>query len=330
MQARLGMIKRRTILPGLGVATLAGWPAASRGQASAMRKIGILVAGTPDPTAFLQELRVSLRELGYIDGQNIGFEVRSVGSTDTGRLQVSAQELLALKVALIVTFQTPPTVAAKAVTREVPIVMAGVGDPVSTGIVVSLARPGGNITGVAAATSEVTAKNVELICELLPAARLIGALCNASDPFSRQFLESIEAAGRTTKVEIRPVFSLGAPGVDAAFAEALAANVNAVVLQPSLGLKLAAELGVKHKMASVSPSLAYARTGGLLSFAPNPAAMYGLSAVFVDKILKGAKPAELPVQQPTKFELVVNMKTAKTLGLTVPPSILARADEVIE
>jgi putative ABC transport system substrate-binding protein len=324
------MIKRRTILPVLGGATMAAWPAISRGQTPAMRKIGILVAGTPDPTAFLQEIRVSLRELGYIEGQNIGFEVRSAGSTDTGRLQASAQELLALKVALIVTFQTPPTEAAKTVTREVPIVMAGVADPVSTGIVESLARPGGNITGASAATSEVTAKNVELVCELLPAARLIGALCNASDPFSKQFLKSIEAAGRKTKVEIRPVFSLGAPGVEAAFAEALAANVDAVVLQPSLGLKLAAELGVKHKMAIVCPNLTFARTGGLLSFAPPPAAIFRLSAVFVDKILKGAKPADLPVQQPTKFELVINLKTAKMIGLTVPPSILARADEVIE
>ena len=324
------MIKRRTILPLLGGATLAAWPVVSRAQAPTPRKIGILVAGTPDPTAFLQEFRAALKGLGYSDGQNISLEVRSAGSTDAGRLQVGARELLALKVALIVTYQTAPTEAAKAVTRELPIVMTGVGDPVGTGIVESLARPGGNVTGTSSATPEVTAKNVELLCELLPAARRIGALCNADDPFSKQFLQSIEAAGRTTKVAIHPVFAPGAAGVEAAFAQLLAANVDALVLQPSLGLKVAAELSVKHRTPSVSPSHPYARAGGLLSFAPNPAAIIRSSAVFVDKILKGAKPADLPVEQPTKFELIINMKTAKALGLTISPSFLARTDEVIE
>jgi len=324
------MIKRRTILPLLGGATLAAWPVVSRAQAPTLRKIGILVTGTPDPTAFLQEFRAALQGLGYSDGRNISLEVRSAASTDAGRLQVGARELLALKVALIVTYLTAPTAAAKAVTRELPIVMASVGDPVGTGIVESLARPGGNVTGTSAATPEVTAKNVELLCELLPAARRIGVLCNADDPFSKQFLQSIEAAGRTTKVAIHPVFAPGAAGVEAAFAQLLAANVDALILQPSLGLNLAAELSVKHRTASVSPSLAYARAGGLLSFAPDPAAIFRSSAVFVDKILKGAKPADLPVEQPTKFELIINMKTARMLGLTIPQSILARADEVIE
>jgi len=329
-KAGLGMIKRRRILPVLGSVTLASWPVISRAQGPTPRKIGILVAGTPDPTAFLQELRDSLKGLGYIDGRNISVEVRSAGSTDAARLQVSARELLALKVALIVTYQTPATEAAKAVARDVPIVMAGVGDPVGTGIVESLARPGGNVTGVSAATVEVTAKNVELLCELLPAARRIGVLCNASDPFSKQFLESIEAAARTTKVAIHPVFAPGAPGVDAAFAQSLAANVDALVLQPSLGLTLAAELCVKHRMASVSPSLPYARAGGLMAFAPNPSDIFRLCAVFVDKILRGAKPAELPVQQPTKFELIINLRTARMLGIAVPPTMLARVDEMIE
>ena len=324
------MIKRRTILPLLGGATLAAWPIVSGAQAPTLRKIGILVAGTPDPTAFLQEFRAALQGLGYSDGRNISLEVRSAGSTDAGHLQAGARELLALKVALIVTYLTTPTEAAKAVTRELPIVMASVGDPVGTGIVESLARPGGNITGTSAATPEVTAKNVELLCELLPAARRIGVLCNADDPFSKQFLQSIEAAGRTTKVAIHPVFAPGAAGVEAAFAQLLAANVDALVLQPSLGRKVAAELSLKHRTASVSPSLPYAHSGGLLAFAPVPAAIFRSSAVFVDKILKGAKPADLPVQQPTKFELIINMKTAKALGLTIPPSILARADEIIE
>jgi len=302
-------MKRRTILPLLGGATMAAWPVMSRAQGPTPRKIGILVAGTPDPTAFLQEFRAALQGLGYSDGQNISLEVRSAGSTDAERLQVSVRELLALKVALIVTYQTPSTEAAKAVTRDLPIVMAGVGS---------------------SATSEVTAKNVELLCELLPAARRIGALCNASDPFSKQFLQSIEAAGRTTKVTIHPAFAPGAAGVEAAFGQLLAANVDALVLQPSLGFKVASELSLKHRTASVSPALAYARAGGLLAFAPDPTAIFRSSAVFVDKILKGAKPADLPVVQPTKFDLIINLKTARMLGLTVPPAMLARADEVIE
>ncbi|MDI1285627.1 MAG: ABC transporter substrate-binding protein [Reyranella sp.] len=321
-------MNRRTLITALG-GTAVAWPVVSRGQ-SHMRKIGILVAGTPDPTAFLQEFRSSLRGLGYIEGQNIGVEVRSTGSTDPARLKAGAQELLALKVDVIVTLQTPPTEAAKAVTRDVPIVMGGVGDPVGTGIVASLVRPGGNITGVSAATPEVTAKNVELLHELLPAARRIGALCNANDPFSKQFLESIQNAARASNVEVRPVFAGGAPGVEAAFAELLTAKVDAVVVQPSLGVRAAAELSLKHRMPGASPSLPYARAGGLVAYTGNPVAMYRMSAVFTDKILKGAKPADLPIEQPTKFDMIINLKTATALGLTIPPTMLARADEVIE
>lgn len=321
-------MNRRTLIAALGGAVVA-WPAVSRGQ-SPRRKIGILVAGTPDPTLFLQEFRSSLRGLGYVEGQNIGVEVRSAGSTDPARLKASAQELLALKVDVIVTFQTPSTEAAKAVTRDVPIVMAGVGDPVGTGIVASLARPGGNITGASAAIPEITAKNVELLRELLPAARRIGALCNADDPLSKQFLESIENAGRAANVEIRPVFARGAPGVEAAFAELLTAKADAVVVQPSLGVKAAAELSLKHRMPGASPNLAYAHSGGLVAYSGNQSAMYRLSAVFTDRILKGAKPADLPVERVTKFDLIINLKTARALGLTIPPTLLGRADEVIE
>lgn len=321
-------MNRRTLIAALG-STAVAWPAVSRGQ-SHMRKIGILVAGTPDPTVFLQELRSSWRALGYVEGQNIGIEVRSADSTDPERLKAFAQELLALKIDVIVTFQTPPTQAAKAVTRDVPIVMGGVGDPVGTGIVASLARPAGNITGVSAAVSEVTAKNVQLLHEMLPAGGRIGALCNANDPFSKQFLESIQKAGRASNIEIHPVFAGGAPGVEAAFAELLTAKVDAVVVQPGLGVVAAAELGLKHRMPGASPNLSYARAGGLVAYSADQAAMYRMSAVITDKILRGAKPADLPIEQPTKFDLIINLKTAKVLGLAIPPTMLAGADEVIE
>ncbi len=301
-----------------------------RARSQDLPKVGVLVAGTPDPAPFLKEFRAKLRGLGYVEGRNVQMEIRSAGSTASARLRASVQELIALKVAVLVTFQTPPTEAAKEIAHDVPIVMAGVGDPVGTGLVASLVRPGGNITGVSSATSEVVAKNVDLLHELLPAARRFGALCNADDPFSKPFLENIRLAGKSTKVDIHPAFAHGASEVDAAFAQLLEAKVDAVVVQPSLGVQRAAELTLKHRVAGACPIPPFVRAGGLLSYSADRNAIARLSAAFADRILKGAKPADLPVEQPTEFELAVNLKTAKALGLSVPPAILVGATEVIE
>jgi putative tryptophan/tyrosine transport system substrate-binding protein len=318
-------MKRRALL-----GAMAMLPSLARAQAPARPVIGFLAAGTPDPREFLGVFKTALRGLGHVDGETLRLEVRSVGSTDPARLQAAARELVALKPRVIATYQTPPTEAAKEVTHDVPIVMAGVGDPVGTGLVASLARPGGNITGVSSATSEVSAKNVDLLRELLPHAKAYGVLVNANDPFSKPFLASIQSAGAGTRIEIRPVLAKGAPGVDAGFAELVTSGVDAFILQPSLGLVRSAELGLKHKLPGACPNPNFARAGGLLAYSANQVSVARSAAHFIDRLLKGAKPADLPVEQPTEFDLTLNLKTAKLLGVTPPQTILIRASEVIE
>lgn len=290
----------------------------------------MLVAGTPDPALFLKEFREGLRQLGYVEGETIALEVRSAGSTDPVRLQTTARELVKLKPNAIVGYQTPPSQAAKAVTHDIPIVIES-GDPVGTGLIESLARPGGNVTGVSSATADIAAKNVQLLHEFLPTARNIGALCNASDPFSKPFLDKIEDAGTAIGLRIRPVFAHGAEELEAAFAELVAQPpVNAVVVQPSLGAEQPAALARKHRLAAASPHRPFAVAGGLLSYSANQPALFRRAATFVDRILKGARPADLPVEEPTLFDMVINLETASLLGLSVPPTVLARANEVIE
>ncbi|HEY6979685.1 ABC transporter substrate-binding protein [Reyranella sp.] len=306
----------------------AAWPLGSRAQ-SAAPIVGVLVAGIPDPTLFLKEFREGLRGLGYVEGKNIVLEIRSPGSTDPARLKASAAELVRLKVKVIVCYQTPTAEAAKETTQDIPIAME-TGDPVGTGLVASLAHPGGNLTGMSGATADVAAKNVEILRELLPAAKRIGAMCNANDPFSKPFLAKIQAAGNALGVEIHPAFAHGAAELEAAFAGLLRVPVDAIVVQPSLGAKAPADLALKYRLPAASPHIPFANAGGLLSYSANQPALYRTVAVFVDKMLKGAKPADLPVQEPTTFDLVINLKTAKVLGLSVPPALLARADRVIE
>jgi putative ABC transport system substrate-binding protein len=292
--------------------------------------IGILVAGVPDPALFLREFRQGLRTLGYVEGENIVLEIRSAGSTDPERLKASALELVRLRPEVIVCYQTPTAKAAKEATRDIPIVMAGVGDAVGTGLVASLAHPGGNLTGISSATAEAAGKNVQLLHDLLPGAKRIGAMCNISDAFSKPFLEKIQAAGDALGLQIRAAFAHGAAELATAFAGMLEEPVDAVVIQPSLGTRSPAELAVKHRLPAASPTRPFALAGGLLSYSANQPAYFRTAAVFTDKILKGAKPADLPVQEPATFDLLINLKTAKLLGLTVPPTLLVQADQIIE
>ena len=310
-------------------ACAAARPFASRAQ-PALPVVGIVVAGQPDPALFLKEFQAGLRKLGYVDRQNIVLEIRSAGSTDPGRLKNTVRELVGLKPKIIVCYQTPTAVAAKEVTRDIPIVMAGVGDAVGTGLVLSLAHPGGNITGISTATAETSAKNVELLRELVPSAKRVGALFNAIDPFSKPFLERIRAAAPTIGVEIRAVGAHGAVELEAAFAEMMKAPVDAVVIQPSLGSTHPAELALKHRLPAASPNEPFAQSGGLLAYTSDQPTVFHAAAEITDKILKGAKPADLPVQEPARFNLAINTKTAKLLGITVPPLLLARADQLIE
>ena len=320
-------IRRREFIALLGGAAT-GWPRAARAQQRKVPTVGVLVVEAPGWEQFWRLFRDAMRQTGYVEGQSIRYEFRS-DQGQIGRLPELAAELVRLNVDLIVTWFTPAALAAKAATRDTPIVMALAGDPVANGLVDSLNRPGGNVTGMSGVNAELGAKSVELVREMLPSTRRIAALANAPDPFSKPFLEQIEAGGRATGITI-DVKMLRAEELETAFAEMGKARPDAAIVQPSLPAKRAADLAAKYRIPAVSTLGPFAELGGLMSYAPSLDYLYRRAAVYVDKILKGAKPGDLPVEQPTQFELIINMKTAKALGLTVPPSLLARADEVIE
>jgi putative tryptophan/tyrosine transport system substrate-binding protein len=322
-----GDVKRRELLFLIG-ATMA-WPAVGLAQSNKVARIGVLVLGNPDPEPFVKELREGLRELGYIDGQNIQFELRSAKGKP-GDLPVAAAELVALKVDIIVTFQTPAGIAAKNATTEIPIVLGSAGDPVGTGLVASYARPGGNITGAAGAGPEVGAKALELVREVLPGVRRVAMLANATDPFHVPLVKSIQDAGKSLGIDIVPMLVRRPDELDGAFAEVRKARAGAVVVQPSLPLKKTADLALKQRLPAFSTNASFPAAGGLMSYSADQPTLYRSSATFVDKILKGRKPADLPVELASKFLLVVNLRTARALGVTLPATMLTRANEVIE
>jgi len=303
------------------------WPSAVFAQGK-MHKIGFLALGNPDPAPFVKGVREGLRDLGYVESQNVAFELRSAeGKAD--RLSPLAAELVALKVDLIVAFQTPAATAAKRATNELPIV-TNAGDPVGTGLAASLSRPGGNLTGVSGAGAELGAKQLELIREILPAARRVGALINAPDPFSRPLLTHIQDAAKAMNIELAPFMVRGADGLEAAFDEMVKTRTSAVIMQPSLPHELTAQLALKARLPSFSPNPLFPGSGGLIAYSADYDALYRDTASLVDKVLKGRNPAELPFQLPSKFWLAINLKTAKAIGVTVPGSMLTRADQVVE
>ncbi|MBX9823730.1 MAG: ABC transporter substrate-binding protein [Xanthobacteraceae bacterium] len=321
-------IRRREFLITLGNMTVA-WPLAVCADQPKVPTIGALVIGNISPEEFWRVFRQGLRDLGYIEGQNIRFEFRSAqGQID--RLPELAAELVRLKVDVIVTWFTPTALAAKQATREIPIVMAETGDPIGTGLVMSLSRPGGNVTGIASITAELAGKSVQLIRDMLPSARRVTALANATDPFSKPFLEQIQRGGEATGTAIKPVRVSNNEEFESAFAAMERERPDAIIVQPSLPSKRAAELALQHRVPAVSVPRWFADEGGLMSYSAIYADLFHKAAVYVDKILKGAQPADLPVEQPTRFQLVINMKTARALGITVPATLLARADEVID
>jgi putative tryptophan/tyrosine transport system substrate-binding protein len=322
-------MKRRAFISLLGTAA-AVWPLAGRAQQPAkLPTVGALVLGSTDPEQFWRDFRQGLRDLGYVEGQNIRFEFRSAQG-QANRVPELAAELVRLKVDVIVTWFTPPTQAAKQATHEIPIVMADTGDPIGTGLVASLPRPGGNVTGIASVSAELAGKSVQLIRDMLPSARRVAALANATDPFAKPFLEQIKLGGEATGTTINPVSIGNSEELEAAFAAMEKDRPDAVIVQPSLPSRRAAELALKQRVPAVSVPRWFAEEGGLMSYSPRYADLFHKAAVYVDKILKGARPADLPVEQPTHFELVINMKTAKALGLTIPETFVLRADEVIE
>jgi len=321
-------MQRRDLFYLLGGA-VASWPLAGVAQPTKVPTIGVLVVGSPGSDRFWRLFRDDMRDLGYVEGKGVRYEFRSDGG-QAARLPELAAELVRLKPDLIVAWFTPAALAAKRATGDIPIVMALAGDPVETGLVASLARPGGNVTGIAGVGGELAAKCVEMLREMLPAAHRIAALVNVPDPFSKPFLEQIRRSGAASGTAIDPVMIHSPDELEAAFAAMEHNRPDAAIVQPSLPTRRVAALAVQHRLPLASFIRDVADEGGLMAYTSDEGDEYRRAALFVDKVLKGAKPADLPVEEPTKFDLIINLKTAKAIGLTIPPAFLERADEIIE
>jgi putative tryptophan/tyrosine transport system substrate-binding protein len=321
------MRRRDFILLAGGAA--AAWPVAGWAQQSKVRRIGALFVGNADIATFRTELRDELQKSGFVEGKDVLFEFRSA-EENLSRLPELAAELVALPVDLILAVYTPCALAAQKATRHIPIVVLA-GDLLATGLVPSLARPGGNVTGVSMMAAESHGKCVELFRDMLPSVRRVGALANADDSFSQPFLEQVQLAGTIIKIEIAPVVVMRrSDNIDETFSTMKMQGADAVVLQGSLASKTTAELALKHRLPAGSSGRFFAEAGGLLSYGADGPDSFRRSAAFAVKILKGGIPAEMPVEQPTKFELVVNLKTASVLGIEVPLFFQQRATDVIE
>jgi putative ABC transport system substrate-binding protein len=279
-----------------------------------------------NPGAYWKYFQEALRDFGYA---NAALVIRSAEGNEQ-KLHELAGELVRERVDIIVCYQTPSVVAARKATNTIPIVMAPAGDPVASGLVTSLARPGANVTGVSGSTTDLAVKTLELVKDVRPQARRVGVLANATDAFTKTFVGNLEDAGRRLRIELRVAMVRSENELDAVFAEWVKSKVEAVIVQPSLPRRRPIELALKYRLPSMAPAAPFADAGGLMSYSNSTKEIGRKAAVFVDKILKGAKPAELPVEQPTVFELIVNLRTAKALGITFPPSVVARADRVVE
>jgi putative ABC transport system substrate-binding protein len=277
--------------------------------------------------------RQGLRELGYVEGQNLTVESRWADGR-TERLPGLAAELVRLKADLIVAAGTPAALAVKQATTTIPIVMVGVGDPVTLGLVASLARPGGNITGLTTVNIELAGKRVGLLKEMMPKVSRVAILWDQANPAAEFNVKETEAAAASVGLTLQVFAVRGPDEFSSSFSAMIKEHVGALIVGPSPMFfgqrRRLAGLAVEHRLPTVFTLGEYTQAGGLMAYGPHLPDVYRRAASFVDKILKGAKPADLPVEQPTKFELVINQKTAKTLGLTIPPSVLARADEVIQ
>jgi ABC-type uncharacterized transport system substrate-binding protein len=323
---------RRELTTLLGGAA-AAWPLAARAQpATRIHRIGFL--GGAEPVGYaaqLEAMRLGLRDHGYVDGRNVAIEYRwAEGKYE--RLAPLAAELVGLKVDVIITQGTPAALAAKSATTTIPIVMAIVGNPVETGIVTSLARPGGNVTGSSFFWAELNAKRLELMKDLDPGLARAGVLMNPDNPAMASILQTMEETAEALNVKLQPVNVRRLDELDAAFEQAKAQLEALMVVDDGLFVANArriAELAIKSRLPSIG-FREYCEAGGMVAYGVDFPHIWRRGAVFVDKILKGTKPADLPVEQATRFEFITNLKTAKVLGFDVPPALSARADEVIE
>jgi putative ABC transport system substrate-binding protein len=324
---------RRMFLAGTGAVLLAAPLTAEAQRAGKVYRISFLGLTPGEDTTSMKPLLERLHELSYSEGRNMTFEYRSAEGRPE-RLPVLATELVrASPDILIAGFGTLTAQAAKAATTTIPIVFTLVGDPVGAGLVASLGRPGGNVTGLSGLT-EIGGKQLQLLQELTPGKQVIAVLMNPDTPYTRLALKEINTAAEATRTRVQVLEARTADQVPRQFEAATTAGAGGLLvigdpLIYSLRQEIAG-LSAKVRLPAMYPSRDYAEEGGLMSYGVNRRQIYRRAAEYVDRILKGAKPADLPVEQPTKFELVINLKTAKALGLTIPPSLLGRADEVIQ
>jgi len=327
-------MRRRELLEFAGTALFA-WPLVARAQPQAkIAPLGFLSFGTPAASANrVEALREGLRDLGYVDGKNLVIEFR--WSSTVEQMHEAAAELARMKVDIIfATFSTEAESARRA-TSTIPIVFATHADPVGVGHVSSLARPGGNMTGLADLQSVITPKRLEILKATVPQVTRFGVLWSPTAPSYRPFLEAAEATGRKLGVQLLTVGVSTVADYDGAFAKMAQDRVGALLVHGAAltarhNPRLLAELALKHRLPTMFGPTENVVAGGLMSYSPDYIDLTRRAAVYIDKILKGARPAELPVEQASKYQLVINLKTAKALGLTIPPSLLARADQVIE
>jgi putative ABC transport system substrate-binding protein len=327
-------MRRRDLLGLLGGVVIA-WPGAARAQQRAIRVIGLLSSFSRQPNPLGRgPVAQGLSETGYVNGQNVAIEYRWAES-NYDRLPALAADLVSRKVDVIVTTGgTPPALAAKSATSAIPIVFTSVSDPVGIGLVASLARPGGNVTGFSNIAAGLTPKSLELVCEMVPQAGVIALLVNPNNPTAEPIIRDAQEAARAKGVKLAVLKAGTESEIDAAFASLVQLQAGALVVDPdalfiSRREQLVA-LASRHAVPAIYAHPQFVAASGLISYGIDDTAVSRQAGIYAGRILKGAKPADLPVQQPTTFELAINLKTANALGLTVPQSILVRVDEVIE
>jgi putative ABC transport system substrate-binding protein len=315
-----------------GLGLLVMWPAAEAQPAKRVYRVALIHSDASAARESFDAFRHGVTELGYVEGETIALEYRYTEGQDE-RLAGIVADLVRLKVDAIVTGSTIAARAAQTASRTIPIVMAGTGDPVAAGLVASLARPGGNVTGLSSIGPELNSKRLELLKETVPRASRIGVLFNGANPSNVAAMKEMETVAPALGVELERLDTRGGASLDAAL-DLAKRNVGALLIQRDvlnqLHMTRIAAVAAKGRVPAMYPGSEYVKAGGLMSYGVQTADLFRRAAGFVDRILKGARPADLPVEQPTKFELVINVKAAKALGLAIPPAVLARADEILE